>query len=86
MVKLHRSISPYFKNSQNGHRIFQLSPGELYIVLLYKGKDGERVLSSFRNVLKEALPENVVPQFAYKGKKIGSFFRLEDRVPHGTSV
>ena len=52
-----------------------------YIVLPYKGKDGERILSSFRDALKKALPENVVPQFSYKGNKVGSYFRLKDKVP-----
>ena len=51
------------------------------IVLPYKGKDGERILSSFRDALKKALPENVVPQFSYKGNKVGSYFRLKDKVP-----
>ena len=31
--------------------------------------------------MSRALPPNVKPQFAYQGKKIGSFFRLKDPVP-----
>ena len=54
---------------------------EPFIILPYKGKDGERVLSSFRDALKDALPENIVPRFAYKGRKIGSLFRLKDKIP-----
>ena len=54
---------------------------EPFIILPYKGKDGERVLSSFRDALKDALPENIVPRFAYKGRKIGSLFKLKDKIP-----
>ena len=52
-----------------------------FICLPYKGKLGEQIVSRFRDVLKKALPNNVKPRFAYKGKKLGSFFRLKDKVP-----
>ena len=31
--------------------------------------------------MEKVLPSNVKPQFTYKGKKIGSYFRLKDKVP-----
>ena len=52
-----------------------------FICLPYKGKESEKIVSQFRNALTNALPSNVTPQFAYKGKKIGSYFRLKDQVP-----
>ena len=52
-----------------------------FICLPYKGKEGEKIVSQFRDALAKALPSNVKPQFAYKGKKIGSYFRLKDQVP-----
>ena len=51
-----------------------------FICLPYKGKEGEKIVSQFRDALAKALPSNVKPQFAYKGKKIGSYFRLKDQV------
>jgi hypothetical protein len=51
-----------------------------FICLPYKGKEGEKILSQFRNALTKALPSRVQPQFTYKGKKIGSYFRLKDKV------
>ena len=51
-----------------------------FICLPYKGKEGEKIVSQFRDALAKALPSNVKPQFAYKGKKIGSYFKLKDQV------
>ncbi len=59
-----------------------------FLCLQYKGKEGEVILSKFREALKNVLPENVKPRFTYKGKKTGSFFRLKDKVPveHQTNL
>ena len=52
-----------------------------FICLPYKGKEGDMIISKFRDALSKATPQSVKPQFAYKGKKLGSYFRLKDRVP-----
>ena len=52
-----------------------------YICLPYKGVLGENVVSKFRNVLSNALPVHVKPRFIFKGKKLGSYFRVKDHVP-----
>ena len=54
---------------------------EPFICLPYKGREGEKIVSQFRDALAKALPTNVKPRFAYKGKKIGSYFKLKDQVP-----
>ena len=59
-----------------------------FICLQYNGKDGEIIVSKFRKELRSLLPMNVIPRFTYKGKKIGSFFRIKDPVPleHETNL
>ena len=51
------------------------------ICLPFKGKEGDKIIGQFRNALAKALPPGIKPCFAYKGKKIGSFFRIKDPVP-----
>lgn len=51
------------------------------ICLPYKGKVGDKLVSQFRNALSKALPSYIKPQFAYQGKKLGSYFKLKDPVP-----
>ena len=59
-----------------------------FICLQYNGKDGEMIVSKFKKELRSLLPTNVIPRFTYKGKKIGSFFRIKDAVPleHETNL
>ena len=52
-----------------------------FISLPYKGKEGEKIISQFRKALDKALPNNVQPQFVYTGQKVGSLFRIKDKVP-----
>ena len=52
-----------------------------FISLPYKGADGEKIIKQFRKALDKALPSNVQPQFVYTGKKVGSLFRIKDKVP-----
>ena len=52
-----------------------------FICLPYKGKAGEDILSKFRDKLTSLLPTNVQPRFTFKGKKLGSYFRVKDPVP-----
>ena len=59
-----------------------------FICLQYRGKEGEVILKKFKDALKNVLPENVKPRFTYKGRKIGSIFRIKDPVPleHETNL
>ena len=52
-----------------------------FICLPCKGKVGDKLLSQFRDAISKALPTFVKPRFAYKGKTLGSYFRLKDKVP-----
>ena len=52
-----------------------------YICLPFKGQQGDEVVRKFKSYLKETLPTNVKPRIIYKGKKIGSFFRIKDKIP-----
>ena len=52
-----------------------------YICLPYKGEEGEHIISGFRNALRQALPINVKPRIIFKGTKLGSCFRIKDKVP-----
>ena len=42
---------------------------------------GEEIIRKFKNSLKNSLPTNVKPRITFQGKKIGSFFRIKDKVP-----
>ena len=42
---------------------------------------GENIISKFRDKLSSLLPTNVIPRFTFKGKKLGSYFRVKDPVP-----
>lgn len=52
-----------------------------FICLPYKGKPGEEILKPLRNTLRKSLPANVQPRIIFKGKKLGSYFRVKDKVP-----
>ena len=51
-----------------------------HIILPYKGDEGDRVINKFKNTIKRVLPSRVKPRYIYKGKKLGSFFKVKDRV------
>ena len=50
------------------------------ICLPYKGKEGEGILNNFKGYLKHYLPQEVKPQVSYKGKKLGSLFKVKDQI------
>ena len=52
-----------------------------YICLPYKGTRGEVIVKKFKDVLKKTLPTKVKPRIIFKGTKLGSCFRIKDRVP-----
>ena len=51
-----------------------------HIILPYKGFIGENLLVRFKKTLKNSLPQNVLPRFIYKGKKLGSSFPIKDKI------
>ena len=53
---------------------------EPYFCIPYKGKQGEILMNKFKGFVNKVLPMNVKPRFTYKGKKLGSFFRVKDKV------
>ena len=52
-----------------------------YICLPYKGLPGEEIVRKFKDVLVKSLPNYVQPRIIYKGTKLGSCFRVKDKVP-----
>ena len=58
----------------------------LHLSLPYKGWKGEAVIKKFKKLIMSTLPGNpptrprVIPRVIYKGKKLGSCFRLKDNV------
>ena len=59
-----------------------------FICLPYKGQEGEIIIKKFKNDLRAALPTNVKPRVVFKGTKLGSCFRIKDKVPtqHETNL
>ena len=51
-----------------------------HIILPYKGSKGVALIKSFKKCLSENLPVNVIPRFIFKGKKLGSFFPIKDKI------
>jgi len=51
-----------------------------HIILPYNGFKGENLIKGFKKTLESSLPVNVIPRFVYKGKKLGSFFPIKDKV------
>ena len=51
-----------------------------YIILPFKGPEGEGVVRKFKGDLHRILPPELKPRFVYKGTKLGSFFRIKDKV------
>ena len=51
-----------------------------YFCMPYKGKQGEILMNKFKGFINRTVPPGVKPRFTYKGKKLGSFFRVKDKV------
>ena len=51
-----------------------------HIILPYKGSKGVALIKSFKKCLSENLSEMVIPRFIFKGKKLGSFFPIKDKI------
>ena len=51
-----------------------------YMVLPYRGHLGNQVLKEFKNKVFGILPATVSPRITFKGKNLGSFFPIKDRV------
>ena len=51
-----------------------------YMSLPYKGQEGENILKRLKNKLVKCLPKNVKPRISFNGKKLGSFFRVKDKI------
>ena len=51
-----------------------------HIGLPYKGKEGHNLVQKFKKYLTGILPPRVIPRFTYKGKKLGSFFKIKDKI------
>ena len=51
-----------------------------YFCVPYKGKQGEILMNKFKGFVAKMIPAGVKPRFTYKGKKLGSFFPIKDRV------
>ena len=54
---------------------------ETYLCLPYRGIEGERIITKFRKSIAKFIPATLTPRFTYKGKKLGTIFRIKDKVP-----
>ena len=54
-----------------------------YITLPYKGLVGDGILKGLKDAMRRCLPKNVIPRFTFKGKQLGSFFRVKDKIKWG---
>ena len=54
-----------------------------YISLPYKGVLGDQILKGLKNMMRKYMPKNVVPRYTFTGKKLGSFFRVKDKIKWG---
>ena len=54
-----------------------------YISLPYKGVPGESALKELKGMIRRCLPKHVIPRFTYQGTKLGTFFRVKDKVKWG---
>ena len=52
-----------------------------FMCLPYKGQQGEEIVRKFKDVLLKSIPNYVQPRIIYTGKKLGSFFRVKDKIP-----
>ena len=50
------------------------------MILPYKGFKGENLIQGFKKILKSSLPDNIIPRIVFKGRKLGSFFPIKDKV------
>ena len=51
-----------------------------YFCIPYKGKQGEVLINKFKGFVSKMIPSVVKPRFTYQGKKLGSCFRIKDKV------
>ena len=51
-----------------------------HIILPYKGYKGENIIKNLKKLLSSSLPKHVIPRYIYKGRKLGSFFPIKDKV------
>ena len=49
------------------------------LVLPYQGKKGDFILKSFKKGMRKILPNNVKPQIAFTGRKVGASFQIKDK-------
>ena len=54
-----------------------------YISLPFKGVKDDQLLKGLKQTIRRCLPSNVIPRFTFTGKKLGSFFRVKDKVKLG---
>ena len=53
------------------------------MVLPYAGKQGETIVTDLKKCISRYLPDKVKPMITYTGKKLGSFFRVKDKIKDG---
>ena len=49
------------------------------LVLPYQGKKGDHILKSFKKGMRKILANNVKPQIAFTGRKVGASFQIKDK-------
>ena len=69
-------------NENNNVENSECSGKEIFphMCLPYKGPEGEEVINRLKGYLSKVLPKEIKPRFIYKGKKLGSFFKVKDSI------
>ena len=52
---------------------------QLLLVLPYQAKKGDHILKWFKKGMRKILPNNVKPQIAFTGRKVGTSFQIKDK-------
>ena len=71
------NVTQIINPNDNGVSEVEINP---YFCVPYKGKQGEGLMNQFKGFVNKILPNNVRPKFTYKGKKLGSYFKVKDKV------
>ena len=51
-----------------------------FISLPYKGHAGEKIMKKLKDGINSILPDNVIPRFTFKGRKLGTYFHIKDKI------
>ena len=72
------NIGDYNSSSMN-HKSVTLEKNHPLLTVSYEWEIGDRILKSFKKGISKMLPNNVKPQIAFTGRKVGTSFQIKDK-------